>query len=211
MEQEQKRLLIRGARILNPARGEDYIGNILISGDRISAVSENLYDADAEVIEAKGLTAVPGFVDMHVHLRDPGFTDKEDIYTGCRAAAAGGKAPFDRRAAAITKGLKGEELCDLEALHDAGAIALSDDGRPVIDTACLVKALCEAPKLHMRVTAHCEDLFLAKKWVMHEGEVSEKLNLPGVPAAAEDCGTAREIAAAAAYDVPVHICHVTAA
>ena len=68
MEQEQKRLLIRGARILNPARGEDYIGNILISGDRISAVSENLYDADAEVIEAKGLTAVPGFVDMHVHL-----------------------------------------------------------------------------------------------------------------------------------------------
>ena len=90
MEQEQKRLLIRGARILNPARGEDYIGNILISGDRISAVSENLYDADAEVIEAKGLTAVPGFVDMHVHLRDPGFTDKEDIYTGCRAAAAGG-------------------------------------------------------------------------------------------------------------------------
>lgn len=240
MEQEQKRLLIRGARILNPARGEDYIGNILISGDRISAVSENLYDADAEVIEAKGLTAVPGFVDMHVHLRDPGFTDKEDIYTGCRAAAAGGvtsllcmpntKPAVDTPetvryildkaktadahvyvAAAITKGLKGEELCDLEALHDAGAIALSDDGRPVIDTACLVKALCEAPKLHMRVTAHCEDLFLAKKWVMHEGEVSEKLNLPGVPAAAEDCGTAREIAAAAAYDVPVHICHVSTA
>ena len=240
MEQEQKRLLIRGARILNPARGEDYVGNILISGDRISAVSENLYDADAEVIEAKGLTAVPGFVDMHVHLRDPGFTDKEDIYTGCRAAAAGGvtsllcmpntKPAVDTPetvryildkaktadahvyvAAAITKGLKGEELCDLEALHDAGAIALSDDGRPVIDTACLVKALCEAPKLHMRVTAHCEDLFLAKKWVMHEGEVSEKLNLPGVPAAAEDCGTAREIAAAAAYDVPVHICHVSTA
>ena len=240
MEQEQKRLLIRGARILNPARGEDYIGNILISGDRISAVSENLYDADAEVIEAKGLTAVPGFVDMHVHLRDPGFTDKEDIYTGCRAAAAGGvtsllcmpntKPAVDTPetvryildkaktadahvyvAAAITKGLKGEELCDLEALHDAGAIALSDDGRPVIDTACLVKALCEAPKLHMRVTAHCEDLFLAKKWVMHEGEISEKLNLPGVPAAAEDCGTAREIAAAAAYDVPVHICHVSTA
>ena len=240
MEQEQKRLLIRGARILNPARGEDYIGNILISGDRISAVSENLYDADAEVIEAKGLTAVPGFVDMHVHLRDPGFTDKEDIYTGCRAAAAGGvtsllcmpntKPAVDTPetvryildkaktadahvyvAAAITKGLKGEELCDLEALHDAGAIALSDDGRPVIDPACLVKALCEAPKLHMRVTAHCEDLFLAKKWVMHEGEISEKLNLPGVPAAAEDCGTAREIAAAAAYDVPVHICHVSTA
>ena len=216
MEQEQKRLLIRGARILNPARGEDYIGNILISGDRISAVSENLYDADAEVIEAKGLTAVPGFVDMHVHLRDPGFTDKEDIYTGCRAAAAGGVTsllcmPNTKPAVDTPETVR--YILDKAKTADAHVYvaAASDDGRPVIDTACLVKALCEAPKLHMRVTAHCEDLFLAKKWVMHEGEVSKKLNLPGVPAAAEDCGTAREIAAAAAYDVPVHICHVSTA
>ena len=85
-----KRLLIRGARIVNPARHEDYIGNILIAGDRISAVSEHACDPDAEVIDAHGLTAVPGFVDLHVHLRDPGFTDKEDILSGCRAAAVGG-------------------------------------------------------------------------------------------------------------------------
>ena len=233
-----RRLLIRGARILNPARGEDYVGNILIEGDRVSAVSENLYDDNAEVIEAKGLVAVPGFVDLHVHLRDPGFTDKEDIHTGCRAAAAGGvtsllcmpntKPAIDivdtvhyileeaktadahvYVAAAITKGLQGTELCDLKALREAGAMALSDDGRPVVDTTCLVEAMCRAPELGMIVAAHCEDLFLAKKWYLNEGETSAELGLPGVPAAAEDCGTAREIAVAAAYDVPVHICHVS--
>lgn len=233
-----KRLLIRGARILNPARGEDYVGNILITGDRVSAVSEHVYDDDAVVIEANGLTAVPGFIDLHVHLRDPGFTDKEDIHTGCKAAAAGGvtsllcmpntKPAIDTAetvryileeaktadahvyvAAAITKGLQGAELCDLEALREAGAVALSDDGRPVVDTACLVEAMRRAPELGMIVAAHCEDLFLAKKWYLNEGETSKALGLPGVPAAAEDCGTAREIAVAAAYDVPVHICHVS--
>ena len=123
MEQEQKRLLIRGARILNPARGEDYIGNILISGDRISAVSENLYDADAEVIEAKGLTAVPGFVDMHVHLRDPGFTDKEDIYTGCRAAAAGDEAAlYERARSPLLRGVHAADV-SLRAAHRRGRAA----------------------------------------------------------------------------------------
>ena len=233
-----KRLLIRGARIVNPARHEDYIGNILIAGDRISAVSEHACDPDAEVIDAHGLTAVPGFVDLHVHLRDPGFTDKEDILSGCRAAAAGGvtsllcmpntKPAVDTPetvcyildkakdadahvyvAAAITKGLGGAELNDLEALREAGAVALSDDGRPVVDTACLAEAMCRAPELGMLVAAHCEDLYLAKKWYLNEGEISKQLGLPGVPAAAEDCGTAREIAVAAAYDVPVHICHVS--
>ena len=233
-----KRLLIRGARIVNPARHEDYIGNILIAGDRISAVSEHACDPDAEVIDAHGLAAVPGFVDLHVHLRDPGFTDKEDILSGCRAAAAGGvtsllcmpntKPAVDTPetvryildkakdadahvyvAAAITKGLGGAELNDLEALREAGAVALSDDGRPVVDTACLAEAMCRAPELGMLVAAHCEDLYLAKKWYLNEGEISKQLGLPGVPAAAEDCGTAREIAVAAAYDVPVHICHVS--
>lgn len=233
-----KRLLIRGARIVNPARHEDYIGNILIAGDRISAVSEHACDPDAEVIDAHGLTAVPGFVDLHVHLRDPGFTDKEDILSGCRAAAAGGvtsllcmpntKPAVDTPetvryildkakdadahvyvAAAITKGLGGAELNDLEALREAGAVALSDDGRPVVDTACLAEAMCRAPELGMLVAAHCEDLYLAKKWYLNEGEISKQLGLLGVPAAAEDCGTAREIAVAAAYDVPVHICHVS--
>lgn len=238
MNENARRLLIRGARILNPARREDYIGNILIAGDRISAVSENLYDPDAVVIDASGLTAVPGFVDLHVHLRDPGFTDKEDILSGCRAAAAGGVTsllcmPNTRPAvdtpetvryilekakdadahvyvaAAVTKGIKGAELCDLMALREAGASALSDDGRPVVDTSCLVEAMRRAPELGMLIAAHCEDLYLAKKWYLNEGETAEQLGLPGVSPAAEDCGTAREIAVAAAYNVPVHICHVS--
>ena len=154
MEQNAKKILIRGARIVNPARGEDFVGNILIADGRISAVSADASDAQAEVIEAAGLTAVPGLVDLHVHLRDPGFTDKEDVLTGCRAAAAGGVTSLlcmpntkpaadtpetvryilDKAkdadahvyvAAAITKGIAGETLNDLAALREAGAAALS--------------------------------------------------------------------------------------
>lgn len=234
-----KRLLIRGARIVNPARGEDYVGNILIAGGEVRAVSENIApDDETEVIEAAGLTAAPGFVDLHVHLRDPGFTGKEDVLSGCRAAAAGGVTSLlcmpntkpavdtpetvqyildkaknaDARvyvAAAVTKNIQGTELNDLDALRKAGAAALSDDGRPVLDTAHLVAAMKKAPELGMLLTAHCEDLYLAKNWLMHEGAVSRELGLPGVPAAAEDSGTAREIACAESYGLPVHICHVS--
>ena len=114
-------------------------------------------------------------------------------------------------AAAITKGLGGQQATELEALQQAGAIALSDDGRPVVDTRILAQAMCRAPQLGMTVTAHCEDLPLAAGGKMHEGTVSRELGVPGIPAAAEDAGTAREIAVAAAYGVPVHICHVSTA
>ena len=175
---------------------------------------------------------------MHVHLRDPGQTAKEDIITGCRAAAAGGvtsllampnTAPTtddpetvkyildkakdaDARvyvAASITKGLKSEEKTDLQALKAAGAIGLSDDGRPVENTAFLSEAMIAAPKLGMTVVAHCEDLYLADGGKMNKGKISEQLGVKGIPASAEDCGTAREIALAAAEDVPIHICHVS--
>ena len=112
-------------------------------------------------------------------------------------------------AAAVTKGLKSQELCDWEALAKAGAIALSDDGRPVENTRFLADAMNAAPSLGLAVTAHCEDLYLAKGGIMHVGCVSRELDVPGIPAAAEDCGTAREIAVAEAYRVPVHICHVS--
>ena len=94
-------------------------------------------------------------------------------------------------------------------MKEAGAIALSDDGRPVIDTNCLVEAMQKAPDLGMTVVAHCEDLFLAKGWFMNEGETSKEMGIAGVSRAAEDCGTAREIAIAAAYNLPIHICHVS--
>lgn len=175
---------------------------------------------------------------MHVHLRDPGFTQKEDIITGCNAAAAGGvtsllampntnpvtdcaevveyikeKAKNAKSkvyiAAAITKGLKSIEPCNIEELAKAGVIALSDDGRPVENTRFMADAMVNAPKNNMCVVAHCEDLYLADGGKINEGEVSQELNVKGIPAAAEDTGTAREIALAAAYNVPIHICHVS--
>ncbi len=231
-------LLIQGARILDPANNRDEIGNILVIDGKIAEIGGQIDWEGAKIISAKGLVAAPGLVDLHVHLRDPGFTEKEDILTGCNAAAAGGvtsllcmpntsptvDSPETVRyilkkaqsasarvyvAAAVTKGLKSEELCDLAALKEAGASALSDDGRPVTNTAFLAKAMRLAPELRLKVMAHCEDLFLSEGGKLNEGEISAQLSVKGVPAAAEDCGTAREIALAAAYGVPVHICHVS--
>lgn len=231
-------LLIRGATIMDPSCGRNEIGDLLISEGKIAAVGKNLQPAAAREINGAGLVAAPGLVDLHVHLRDPGFPKKEDILSGCRAAAAGGVTSLlcmpntspvtdnpetvryilskaeqaDARvyvAAAVTRGLRSEELCDLKQLKEAGAAALSDDGRPVVNTALMAQAMRKAPALGMKVMAHCEDLFLSEGGKINEGAVSAALGVPGVPAAAEDCATAREIALAAAYHVPVHICHVS--
>lgn len=235
------KLLLQNARIIDPAQALDTTGDILIEDGIIAAVSGHLGDSDStadRVIDCTGFTAAPGLVDLHVHLRDPGQTHKEDVFTACRAAAAGGVTsllampnttpPMDSPAlvrellakaatadahvyttACITKGLKGEELTDLATLKEAGAIAISDDGVPVRRTTCLLEALRLAPQLGLTVTAHCEDTDLAKGGLMHEGEISKQLGVKGIPAAAEDCGTAREIAAAASIGAPVHICHVS--
>ena len=228
--------VIKNATVVSPADGLNGENDILIENGRIAAVGQNL-SGDRE-IDAAGLYAVPGLVDMHVHLRDPGQTAKEDILTGCNAAAAGGvtsllampntnptadspetvRYMLDKAreakarvyvAASITKGLQGKEPTDLQALRDAGAVGLSDDGRPVLQTKHLREAMNRAPKLGMTVVAHCEDLSLAEGGKINEGAVSEALGVKGIPAAAEDCGTAREIALAAADNVPVHICHVS--
>ena len=230
-------LLIKNANVVSPADNINAKLDILIKDGRIAQIGENL-SSDGEVINADGLYAIPGLVDMHVHLRDPGQTAKEDIITGCKAAAAGGvtsvlampntspatdnaetvKYILDKAkdadahvyvAASITKDLKSVEPTDIEELKNAGAIALTDDGRPVENTKYLSDAMEKAPKLKMSVVAHCEDLFLAEGGKMNEGEVSQQLGVKGIPASAEDCGTAREIALAAALDVPVHICHVS--
>lgn len=230
--------VIKNATAVSPADGLNGVCDILIEDGKIAAVGNDL--AAERVIDASGLTAVPGLVDMHVHLRDPGQTAKEDILTGCRAAAAGGVTSLlampntnpttdspetvrcildkaknaDARvyvAASVTKGLKSEEPTDLDALRKAGAVGLSDDGRPVVNTAYLRNAMNRAPKLGMTVVAHCEDLFLADGGKINEGEISAQLGVKGIPAAAEDCGTAREIALAAADNVPIHICHVSTA
>lgn len=232
------RLLLQNVRLIDPSQGLDQVADLLLEDGKIAQIGQGLSGETETVVDGAGLVAAPGLVDMHVHLRDPGLTYKEDVYSGCRAAAAGGvtsllampntKPAMDTpetvrdlleraktadaavyTAACITKDLKGEELTDLAGLRAAGAIALSDDGRPVVNTHCLLEALEQAPDLGMVVTAHCEDLYLASGGLMNEGEVSRKLGVPGIPAAAEDCGTAREIAASASIGAPIHICHVS--
>lgn len=232
-------LLIKNCYAVLPEKEKEEKCSILVEDGKIKELYTDVQEAD-KVIDGENLVAVPGFVDIHVHLRDPGQTQKEDIITGCKAAAAGGVTSLlampntlpttdnpetveyilnkakgaDAKvyvAASITKGLESHEATDLEALAKAGAVGLTDDGRPVENTAILAEAMKKAPKLNMTVVAHCEDLFLAKGGKINEGEVSKALGVKGIPAAAEDCGTAREIALVAAYDVPVHICHVSTA
>ena len=231
-------ILIKGARLVDPSQGLDETGDLLLQEGKIAAIGGDLGTEAEEILDGRGLVAAPGLVDMHVHLRDPGLTYKEDVFTGCRAAAAGRvtsllampntKPPMDSpegvrallekaasadaavyTAACVTKGMQGEELTDLEALKAAGAIAISDDGVPVGSSRCLLEALEKAQKMGLTLTAHCEDMDLARGGKMNDGPLARELGLPGIPAAAEDCGTAREIAAAASIDAAVHICHVS--
>lgn len=232
-----KDLIIKNSRVIDPSQNMDMQSDIYIKDGIIMQIGGEMPECD-NIIDAEGLISAPGLVDMHVHLRDPGQTQKEDIITGCNAAVAGGVTSLlampntipttdneetvnyilDKAknanskvyvAASITKGLKSKEASDLKDLKYAGAIALSDDGRPVENTAMLRNAMKFASENKMTVVAHCEDLFLAGKGKINEGEVSKQLGVPGIPAAAEDCGTAREIALAAADNVPIHICHVS--
>ncbi|QAT50817.1 dihydroorotase [Caproiciproducens sp. NJN-50] len=233
-----EKLLLRGARILDPSHGTDETGDLLVCDGQIERIGGAVACEDARVIDASGLVAAPGLIDLHVHLRDPGFTEKEDVLSGCRAAAAGGVTSLlcmpntrpaldnaetvssllqrtegaDARvyaAGAITKGLSGAEPTDLRKLRETGARAVSDDGRPVADSALMARAMQGAAELGLFVTSHCEDLSLAAGGKLNEGEVSRALGVPGIPAAAEDCGTARELSLAEAYRLPVHICHVS--
>ena len=227
---------IENARIIDPQNNIDKIGDVYIKN---GVFSEPFQDENTVTIDGTGLCAVPGLVDLHVHLRDPGQTQKEDIISGCKAAAAGGVTSLlampntipavdtpetvqyilekaknaDAHVyvvGAITHDLKSQKPTDIQALYNAGISALSDDGRPVENTAFMVNAMKKANELNIPVTAHCEDAYLAGGKV-NEGKMSEMLEVKGMPAAAEDAGTAREIALAAAYDLPIHICHVSTA
>ncbi len=235
-------ILITNGRIIDVKNGIDMIGDLYVKDGRIIELGEHVvpYEAPDELIDAKGMIVMPGMVDIHVHLRDPGFTHKEDIKSGTAAAAMGGFTSvacmpntnpvtdtpevisyIKERAkevgyahvypiAAITKGQKGEEMTDLEELYKAGAAAFSDDGRPVIKTSHMADAMARAAKLNVPVISHCEDLDMAKG-VMNEGEVSRRLGVDGIPNLAEDLMIAREVTIAEELDVPVHIAHVSTA
>ena len=231
-------MLIKNAYLVTGDTFGEGIGDILIRDGMIEEVAAHIDAHGAEELDAAGLTATPGLIDLHVHLRDPGQTQKEDIGTGTAAAAAGGvttvvampnttppvcrpedvayilETAADRPvrvlpAACITKDMAGVKLTDFSALKEAGAVAVTDDGRPVSDSALMLAALRAARTLDLPVFSHAEELSLAAGGLMNEGEISRALNVKGTPAAAEDIAVARECMLSLYEQLPLHICHVS--
>ena len=231
---------IIGARVIDPAQGIDDVLSLEIEGGRIRALARELPGTADETIEANGLWLTPGFVDIHTHLREPGQEYKEDIASGTRAAAAGGFTTIccmantdpvndspavtefiQRRArdvgavrvrviAAATQGLRGEIMSEMASLANAGAVAFSDDGMPVMDAGVMRRVLEYASGVGRTVISHCEDLSLKGSGVVHEGAHATCCGLPGSPAEAETVMVARDIELARLTGASLHIAHVSA-
>ncbi len=236
-------LLVVGGRILDPSQGIDMMGDLLIADGIISQLGEKVAIPHERhlVLRAGGMMVTPGFIDLHCHLREPGFEEKETIATGTRAAARGGfttlccmantNPPIDHRAAVefvqqkaaaegvvrvlpigcITKGREGEEMVEMGELAQAGVVALSDDGSPVMDSRLMRYALEYSRLFDLFLIEHCEDLSLSQGGVMNEGWVSTRLGLKGIPPAAEEIMVARDIALAEMTGARLHIAHVSTA
>ncbi len=235
------RLLIKNGRVVHPVTGTVLLQDILAENGRVGLLERGLDCEADQVIDASGLMVAPGLVDMHVHLRDPGLTYKEDIFTGCAAAARGGvtslacmantspavdcpeqvKYVKDRAAqangvsvypiAALSMGLRGEEPTDAEALKAAGAVALSDDGNNVDNANLMRDVLIRARQLELPVLCHCEDTSMVAGRAVNEGSVSRQLWLEGRPAIAEEIMVMRDAMLAEETGARVHICHVSTA
>jgi dihydroorotase len=233
-------LVLRNGRAVCPASGLDATLDILIDGGKIAALGRGLRPRGARLFDADGLVVVPGFIDLHVHLREPGQEHKETIESGARAAARGGftticcmpnTSPVNDNVevtrfilersrtaavhvlpiAAVSRGLLGEEMNDLAGLAAAGAVAFSDDGRPVAGARLMRRALEESRRLRTLVIDHCEDIALAGGGVMNEGSLSKRLGLPGIPGAAEEVAAARDIILAGLTGGRLHLAHVSVA
>ncbi len=235
------KLLIKNGRVIHPVTETVLLQDILVEDGRISLLEHGLSCEADQVIDASGLSVAPGLVDMHVHLRDPGLTYKEDILTGCAAAARGGVTSvvcmantspavdcpeqiqyvLDRAreangvevypVGAVSKGLRGEEPTDAEALRAAGAVALSDDGNNVDNANLMRDVLIRARQLELPVLCHCEDTSMVAGRAVNEGSVSRKLWLEGRPAIAEEIMVMRDAMLAEETGARVHICHVSTA
>ena len=235
-------LLLRGGRVIDPANGVDAVQDVLLAEGRVARVGPGLEaPAGAEVLDVTGKVVCPGFVDMHVHLREPGFEYKETVATGTRAAAAGGFTavacmanthPVNDNGAvtdyilakakvegvvrvypigAVTRGLRGEELAELAELAEAGCVAFSDDGKCVQNAGLYRRALEYTLPFGVPVISHAEDTTLCQGFAMNEGVVSTEIGLPGAPAAAEDVMVARDILLAELTGAHVHIAHLSTA
>ena len=233
-------LLLRGGRVVDPSQGVDEVRDLLLVGGKVVAGAEGVPD-ETEVVDASSLVVVPGLVDLHAHLREPGGERKETIESGARAAAAGGftsicampntDPPIDDPAAvgfvaaagrragasrvypvgAISVGQRGERLTEIGELAAAGAVAVTDDGHPVMDSGLMRLALEYAQAFDIPVADHPEDLTLSAKGVMNEGVVSSRLGLMGKPAAAEEIHILRDLLLAELTGGRIHIQHVSTA
>ena len=235
------KLLIKQGRLVDPVGGIGGVMDVLLEDGRVAVIGSNISEPGAQVIDARGLTVCAGLVDMHVHLREPGFEYKETIETGAAAAARGGftsiacmpntkpatdtpeRIDYVRRKAAqacgvhvwpigaVTVGQAGQALTDFEALKHAGAVALSDDGVPVQNANLMRDGLILAHRQNLTVLSHCEDADMVKNFAVNEGRVSRQLRLPGRPAIAEELMVARDAMLAEETGGAVHICHISTA
>ena len=229
-------ILIKNIRAVDAKT--DKVTDVLIDDGVIAEVGENLRTGAEQFIDGTDLVLMPSLFDMHVHLRDPGFTYKEDVLTGCAAALAGGvtgvlampntNPPCDNPetiryiiekaegtgvdvypVGCITNGMSGNGLCDYAALKEAGCICISDDGRPVENAEQMRKALELSNENGLLVASHCEDLSIINGGIMNKGETSAKLGVKGMDRASEDYITAREMILASSVNARIHICHVS--
>jgi len=235
-----KPILIRGGRVIDPARGADGVADVYLQDGKVAGVGRSLGSPDdALIIDAGGKVVSPGLIDLHVHLREPGQEDLETVASGSMAAAAGGFSAVcampntdpvtDNQAAvgfivsqaqragkarvypigAISLGQKGQQLAEFGELVGAGAVAVSDDGKPVVSSHLMRTALEYARTFGIPVADHCEDPTLSAGGAMHEGIVSTRLGLKGVPSAAEEIMVARDILLAEHTGGHVHLCHMS--
>lgn len=236
------KILIKNGYIIDPANNIDGTADLLIEDGKVSGLGRNISpDSETEIIDAAGQLVVPGLIDMHTHLREPGYEYKETIKTGTMAAAAGGftticcmpntKPVNDSQAVtefiinkaktegivnvlpvgAITKGCEGAEISEMAELKDAGCVAVSDDGKPVMNSVVMRRALEYAKMLNLPVISHCEDVTLSEDGVMNEGLVSTELGLRGISNASEDVMVARDVILAELTGGHIHIAHVSTA
>lgn len=233
------KLLIKNGRVVDPESQTDERLDILVENGRIVAIEKNIKTQAHRCIDATDLVVAPGFIDMHVHLREPGQEHKETIRTGARAAAKGGftsiacmpnTSPVNDNlsvtdyiiseakksavvnvfpVAAVTKGLKGEELTDMADLAKAGAIAFSDDGQPVFNSEVMRRALEYTKLVDSLIIDHCEDKELSRDGVMHEGRYSYLYGLKGIPSSAEEISVSRNILLSETAGMPIHIAHLS--